>query len=123
MTANHIARMSAKRLMPKFGDGLPFAVEKVIQTGTAEPGQFDLGALAAIAGIATLVVQCAQFAFEWKRSRSGGESKPDIEALKEALKRELRLELGRELPEGVGEKARDEVVEAIAEEADGEAEE
>ena len=48
MTANHIARMSAKRLMPKFGDGLPFAVEKVIQSGTAEPGQFvDVGTLAA----------------------------------------------------------------------------
>lgn len=117
MTANHIARMSAKRLMPKFGDGLPFAVEKVIQTGTAEPGQFiDVGTLAALA---TLVVQCAQFAFDWKRSRSGGEGKPDIEA----LKRELRLELGRELPEGVSEKERGEVVEAIAEETDGEAEE
>ena len=117
MTANHIARMSAKRLMPKFGDGLPFAVEKVIQSDAAEPGQFiDVGALAALA---TLVVQCAQFAFDWKRSRSGGEGKPDIEA----LKRELRLELGRELPEGVSEKARDEVVEAIAEEMDGEAEE
>ncbi len=113
MTANHIARMSAKRLMPKFGDDLPFAVEKVIQTGTAEPGQFiDVGTLAAVA---TLVVQCAQFAFDWKRSRSGGEGKPDIEA----LKRELR----RELPEGMSEKARDEVVEAIAEETDGEAEE
>ncbi len=65
MTANHIARMSAKRLMPKFGDGLPFAVEKVIQTGTAEPGQFiDVGTLAALA---TLVVQCAQF---WKITAS-----------------------------------------------------
>ncbi len=114
MTANHIARMSAKRLMPKFGDDLPFAVEKVIQTGTAEPGQFiDVGTLAAVA---TLVVHCAQFAFEWKRSRSGGEGKPDIEA----LKRELRLELGRELPEGVAGKERDEVVEAIAEEAGAE---
>ena len=110
MTANHIARMSAKRLMPKFGDDLPFAVEKVIQSDTAEPGQFvDVGTLAALA---TLVVQCAQFAFEWKRTRSGGEGKPDIEA----LKRELRLELGRELPEGIGEKERDEVVEAVAEE-------
>jgi hypothetical protein len=120
MTANHIARMSAKRLMPKFGDGLPFAVEKVIQSDTAEPGRFDLGALAAIAGIATLIVQCAQFAFDWKRSRSGGEGKPDIEALKEALKRELRLELGLELPEGVGEKARDEIVDAVANEMDAE---
>jgi hypothetical protein len=116
MTANHIARMSAKRLMPKFGDGLPFAVEKVIQSDTAEPGRFDLGALAAIAGIATLIVQCAQFAFDWKRSRSGGEGKPDIEA----LKRELRLELGLELPEGVGEKARDEIVDAVANEMDAE---
>ena len=114
MTANHIARMSAKRLMPKFGDGLPFAVEKVIQTGTAEPGQFiDVGTLAALA---TLVVQCAQFTFDWKRSRSGGEGKPDIEA----LKRELRLELGRELPEGVSEKTRDEIIDDVADETEAE---
>ncbi len=41
MTANHIARMSAKRLMQKFGDDLPFAVEKVIHGAAGEPGQFD----------------------------------------------------------------------------------
>ena len=74
MTANHIARMAAKRLMPKFGDGLPFAVEKVIQSDTAEPGQFDLGALAALAGIATLIVQCAQFAFELEKEQGARSS-------------------------------------------------
>jgi hypothetical protein len=109
MTANHIARMAAKRLMPKYGDGLPFAVEKIIQSDPAEPGQYDLGALAAIAGIATLIVQCAQFAFDWKKSKG---EKFD----KEALKRELRLELG--LPEGIGEKTRDEVIEEVAEETE-----
>ncbi len=113
MTANHIARMSAKRLMPKFGDDLPFAVEKVIQTGTAEPGQFDLGAVAALAGIATLIVQCAQFAFDWKHKNGGG-GKDEIEA----LKRELRLMAAK--LEGVSEKARDEVIEAVAEEVEGE---
>jgi len=111
MTANHIARMSAKRLMPKFGDALPLAVEKVIQSAPAERGQFDLGALGAIAGIATLIVQCAQFAFDWRNRNAG---KADIEA----LKRELRLELG--VPEGVSEKARDEVIEAVAEETEAE---
>ncbi|MGO8954194.1 MAG: hypothetical protein ACLPWS_14000 [Rhodomicrobium sp.] len=111
MTANHIARMTAKRLMPKFGDDLPFAVEKVIQSDTVEPGQFDLGAVAALAGIATLIVQCAQFAFDWK-NRNGG--KMDIEA----LKRELRLELG--LPDGVPEKARDEIIDAVAGETEAE---
>ncbi len=113
MTANHIARMSAKRLMPKFGDDLPFAVEKVIQTGTAEPGQFDLGAVAALAGIATLIVQCAQFAFDWKHKNGGG-GKDEIEA----LKRELRLMAAK--LEGVGDEVRGEVVEAVAQEAEGE---
>ncbi len=56
----------------------------------------------------------AQFAFEWKRSRSGGEGKPDIEA----LKRELQLELG--LPEDVSEKTREKIVEAVAEETEAE---
>ncbi len=109
MTANHIFRMSAKRLMPKFGDDLPFAVEKFIQSAEADPGQFDLGAVAAVAGIATLIVQCAQFAFDWKNKNGG---KVDIEA----LKRELRLELGQ--PEAVTEKVRDEVIDAVAEETE-----
>jgi hypothetical protein len=113
MTANHIARMSAKRLTSKFGDDLPSAVEKVIQGAQAEPGQFDLiNVLGAIVGIATLVVQCAQFAFDWKRSKGGG--KVDIEA----LKRELRLELG--LPDGVSEQERDEIVDAVADETERE---
>ena len=39
MTANHIARMTAKRLIPKFGDALPLTVEQVIQSdaGTTRP--------------------------------------------------------------------------------------
>lgn len=114
MTANHIARTTAKRLMPKFGDGLPFAVEKVIQNDTTEEsGQsIDLGTLAAIA---TLVVQCAQFAFEWKRSK-GGEGKVDIVA----LKRELQKKMNQ--PEGISREVRDDVIEAAAGEtgADGE---
>ncbi len=109
MTANHIARMTAKRLMPKFGDALPLTVEQVIQSAPAQPGEFiDFGTLAAIAA---LIVQCAQLAFDLKRSKGGGE-KLD----KEALKRELRLELG--LPEGVSEKTRDEVIDAVAEETE-----
>ena len=104
MTANHIARMSAKRLMPKFGGNLPLAVEQVIQSAPAESGQFvDFGALA---GIAALIVQCAQLAFDLRSKKLD----------REALKRELRHELG--LPEGVSEKARDEVIEAVLEETE-----
>ncbi len=74
------------------------------------PGQFiDVGTLAARATLVVQCAQCAQFAFEWKRGKSGGEGKPDIEA----LKRGLRLELG--LAEDVSEKTRDEIVEAVAE--------
>lgn len=111
MTANRIARMTGKRLMSKFGDGLPLAVEEVIQTSTTEPGQFDLAALPAGDGIAILIVQCAQFAFDWKHKNGGG-GKDEIEA----LKRELRLMAAK--LEGVGEKVRGEVVEAVAEEAE-----
>ncbi len=38
MTANHIARIPTKRLTPKFGDDLPFAVEKVIHGAAGKPG-------------------------------------------------------------------------------------
>jgi hypothetical protein len=108
MTANHIARMTAKRLMPTFGDALALTVEQVIQSAPAQPGQFiDFGALAAISA---LIVQCAQLAFDLRRTDGGGGEKLD----KEWLRRELRLELG--LPEGVSEKARDEVIDAVAEE-------
>jgi hypothetical protein len=111
MTANHIARMTAKRLMLKFGDGLPLTVEQVIQSGPAQPGQFiDFGKLAAISA---LVVQCAQLAFDLKISKGGGE-KLD----KKGLRHELRLELG--LPESVSENTRDEVIDAVAEEAEAE---
>ncbi len=174
MTANHIARMTAKRLMPKFGDALPLTVEQVIQSAPAQPGEFiDFGTLAAIAA---LIVQCAQLAFDLKRSKGGGKklrssspegdsannlrssspegdsannlrssspegdsanklrssspegdsanklrsSSPEGDSAnkldKEALKRELRLELG--LPEGVSEKTRDEVIDAVAEETE-----
>ncbi len=148
MTANHIARMTAKRLMPKFGDALPLTVEQVIQSAPAQPGEFiDFGTLAAIAA---LIVQCAQLAFDLKSSKGGGEkarsgrpegdsanklrssspegdganklrsSSPEGDGAdkldKEALKRELRLELG--LPEGVSEKTRDEVIDAVAEETE-----
>ncbi len=109
MTANHIARMTAKRLMPKFGDALPLTVEQVIQSAPAQPGEFiDFGTLAAISA---LIVQCAQLAFDLKRT---GGAKLD----KEGLRRELRRELG--LPEGAGEKTRDEVIDAVAEEAEAE---
>ncbi len=70
MTANHIARMTAKRLMPKFGDALPLTVEQVIQSAPAQPGEFiDFGTL--VAAIAALIVQCAQLAFDLKRSKGG----------------------------------------------------
>ena len=108
MTANHIARMTAKRLMPKFGDALPLTVEQVIQSAPAQPGQFiDFGALAAISA---LIVQCSQLASDLKRGNGGDSEKPD----KEAMRYELRLELG--LPEGVSENTRDEVIDAVAEE-------
>jgi hypothetical protein len=111
MTANHIARMTAKRLMPTFGDALPLTVEQVIQSEPAQPGRFvDFGTLAAIAA---LIVQCAQLAFDLKRSNGGGEK-----LYKGALRRELRRELG--LPEGVGEKTRDEVIDAAAAETEAE---
>ena len=42
--AQSIARKTAKRRAPKFGDALPLAVEKVI--ADVKSGQFDLGALA-----------------------------------------------------------------------------
>ena len=113
MTANHIARMSAKRLTPKFGDDLPFAVEKVIQSDTAEPGQFV--GIVEVASVAMFIVQCAQFAYEWRKGRRAAE-KSDIEA----LRRELRQELGLDLPEGVGEQRSDEVIEAVAEETEAE---
>ena len=51
-------------------------------------------------------MQCAQFAFDLRAKKLD----------REALKRELRHELG--LPEGVSEKARDEVIEAVLEEAE-----
>lgn len=111
MTPNHIARMTAKRLMSKFGDGLPLAVEKVIQSETAEPGQF-IGVVEA-ASVAMLIVQCAQFAYEWRRSKQLAE-KSDVEA----LKRELRLLTAQ--VEDVSEKTRDDVIEATAEEAESE---
>jgi hypothetical protein len=107
MTANHIARMSAKRLMPKFGDALPLTVEQVIQSAPAQPGHFiDFGTLAAISA---LVVQCALLAFDLKGSKGGGQ-KLD----KEGLRHELHRELG--LPEGVSETTRDAVIDAVAEE-------
>jgi hypothetical protein len=111
MTANHIARMTAKRLMPKFGDNLPLTVEQVIQSAPAQPGQFIY--FGTQAAISALIVQCARLAFDLKRSNGGGENLD-----KEALRRELRRELG--LPEGVGEKTRDEVIEAAAEETEAE---
>ena len=83
MTANHIARMTAKRLMPTFGDPLALTVEQVIQS--------------ALAAISALIVQCAQLAFDLRRTNGGGGEKLD----KEWLRHELRLELG--LPEGVSE--------------------
>jgi hypothetical protein len=42
--AQSIARKTAKRRAPKFGDALPLAVEKVI--ADVKSGQFDPGALA-----------------------------------------------------------------------------
>ena len=109
MTANHIARMSAKRLVPKFGDALPLTVEQVIQSAPAQPGHFiDFGALAAISA---LVVQCAQLAFDLKRSKGGGR-KLDKEGLRRELRREFRL------PEGVSENTRDVVIDAVAEETE-----
>jgi len=111
MTANHIARMTARRLTPKFGDGLSLAVEKVIQSRTAEPGKF-IGVVEA-ASVAMLIVQCAQFAYEWRRSKQLAD-KSDVEA----LKRELQLLTAR--VEDVGDKARGEVIEAVAEEAKNE---
>jgi hypothetical protein len=35
MTANHIARMTARRLMPKLGDALSLTVGQVIQSAPA----------------------------------------------------------------------------------------
>ncbi len=51
-------------------------------------------------------MQCAQLAFDLRAKKLD----------REALKRELRHELG--LPEGVSEKARDEVIEAVLEETE-----
>jgi hypothetical protein len=97
--------MTAKRLMPKFGDALPLTVEQVIQSTPAQPGEFiDFGTLAAISA---LIVQCAQLAFDLKGSKGGGQKLDE-----EGLRHELRLELG--LPEGVSEKMRNEVIDAVA---------
>jgi hypothetical protein len=109
MTANHIARMTAKRLMPKFGDGLPRAVENLIQSETTEPGQF-IGVVEA-ASVAMLIVQCAQFAYERRRTKQLAE-KSDVEA----LKHELRLLTAQ--VEDVSEKMRGEVIDVVAEEVE-----
>ncbi len=39
--ANAIARNTAKRLAPMFGEALPLAVEKIIHGAVGKPGQFD----------------------------------------------------------------------------------
>lgn len=107
MTANHIARMTAKRLSSKFGEDLVSTVENVIQSKSARPGKFiDLGTLAAIA---QLILQCAFFAYEWKKDHPG-EKLLDIEA----LKRMLRLQIER--PEEVSETEQEEIIDAVAEE-------
>jgi hypothetical protein len=114
--AHGIARNTAKRLAPIFGEALPLTVQKVIHGAGAKPGQFDLGAVAALAGIATLIVQCAQFAFDWRKSRGSSGGKDEIEA----LKRELRLMAAK--LDGVSEKDRDAVIEAVAKETGDEGE-
>jgi hypothetical protein len=120
--AHGIARNTAKRLAPQFGEALPLNVEKVIHGAGAAPGQFDLGALAGLAAIAAFIVQCSQFAFEWRKERRGRKEEAkaandEAGALKaeiEALKRELRLIAAR--LEGVDAKARDQVIEAVVKE-------
>ena len=108
--ASEIARKTAKRLSPKYGDALPLTVEKTIHGAAGKPGQFiDIATLV----VAALIVRCAHLAFEWRKSK-GGAGKPDVEV----LKLELRLELGR--PEGISEKTRDDVIDAVAEETEGE---
>ncbi len=111
MTANHLARMTAKRLSSEFGDELVPTVENVIQSRSAQPGQFiDLGTLAAVG---QLILQCAFFVYEWKRDHPGDKIL-DIEA----LKRSLHLKVER--PEDVSEKEQDQIIDAIAEEAKAE---
>lgn len=111
MTDVHaIARKTAQRLVPKFGEALPLAVEKVTHGAGAKPGQFDLSALAALAGIAAFILQCVQAAIDWKHRKSG---KQDIDTLKRALL-ELRT------PQGVSEEARHKVIDAVAEEVEKE---
>ena len=112
MTDPHgIARKTAKRLAPQFGEALPLTVEKIIHGAVSKPGQFDLGALGALAGIAQLIVQVGYILYEliYKRKLD-----------KEALKRELRHELG--LPQGVSEKQRDAVIDAAVAETKDEGE-
>ncbi len=111
MTANHLARMTAKRLSSEFGEALAPTVENVIQSSSARPGQFiDLGALAAVG---QFILQCAYFAYEWKKDHPG-EKILDVEA----LKRLLRLKIER--PEEVSEKEQGQIIEAIAEETKAE---
>ncbi len=111
MTANHLARMTAKRLSSEFGEDLVPTVENVIQSRSAQPGQFiDLGTLAAIG---QLILQCAFFAYEWKRDHPGEKILDS-----EELKRLLRLKIER--PEEVSEKEQGQIIEAIAEETKAE---
>jgi hypothetical protein len=104
--AHAIARKTAKRLAPQFGGALPLAVEKVIHGADGKAEQFGLEALAALAGIAAFILQCVQAVIDWKRKNK---DKADIEDLKRVL-----LELRP--PQGVSEKARDEVIDAVVEE-------
>ncbi len=113
--AQGIARKTAKRLTPQFGQALPLAVEKVIHGAGAVSRQFDLGALAALAGIAQLIVQVGYILYELKYKRASGE-KLD----KEALKRELQHELG--LPHGVSEEQLNAVIDAAVAETKDEGE-
>jgi hypothetical protein len=67
----------------------------------------DLGSLAIIAGLATFIVQAAQFAIDWKRKNKTDAPELDIEALKTELetvlgdKKQLSEEQRRKIIEKV----------------------
>ena len=72
--AYDVARKAAQRLAPEYGKQLPLQVEKVIYEIDAQPDQF--WGWAETLGLAALIVQCAQFGWQIRNDRRGGELDP-----------------------------------------------
>lgn len=103
-----IARSAAEALTARFGAGLPQEVEKqILGREAGEAPERYIGVAEGVA-IATLILQCAQFAWQiYSETRN-----------KDATKRQLRLQVKIGGPISAG--TRDEVVEVVVDHLDGE---